>query len=101
MSSVHVLQAFHVPAGTSIFDECDALMNALVDMEDEAVRDAAVSADAERGVVLVEVTATGADRTEAEIRALVRIHDALTERVGVRVVDEILEDRQVQDLAIA
>lgn len=99
MTGVHLTQFFRVES-PAIFDECDRLMDALVDAEDEHVFDAAVSADAERGVVTVEVAARGVDRYDAEVRALERVRWALVERVGVRVV-EVTESREVRELAVA
>lgn len=98
MSDVQLAQTFLVDS-LSIFDECDLLMEALVDAEDEHVFDAAVSADAERGVVIVEVTARGIDRYDAEVRALERVRWALIERVRVALVGELASERRVLALA--
>lgn len=100
MNGVQLTQHFRV-GSPSIFDECDLLMEALMDAEDEHVFDAAVSADTERGLVIVEVTARGADRYDAEIRALERVRWALIERVRVDLIDELVAERRVAELALA
>lgn len=94
MTGVHLTQFFHVESPT-IFEECDRLMEALIDAEDEHVFDAAVSADAERGIVTVEVEAKGIDRYDAEVRALERVRWALVDRVGV----SVSELREIRELA--
>lgn len=97
MNGVQLTQFFRVQ-NPSIFDECDLLMEALVDAEDEYVFDAAVSADAERGVVIVEVSARGVDAYDAEIRALERVRWALVERVRVELLSELTAERRVSQL---
>lgn len=96
MRSIHLTQVF-VVRSANIFDQCDALMEALLDAEDELVFDASIGADAEVGRVMVEVVARGEDLTAAEINGLKRVHDALTQQVGVTV-SEVPELREVEEL---
>jgi hypothetical protein len=77
MAEYHLVQVFHVPDSAQLFDQCDALMGQLMDMEDESVRDAAVSADVERRLATVEVTTSGHDEVAAEFHGLKRIHEAM------------------------
>lgn len=98
MAVIQLQQFFRVDSD-AIFDECDLLMEALVDSEDEHVYDAAVSADAERGVVIVEVVGAGVDSYDAEVRALERIRWALVDCVKVRVSNEVPNSRVVETLA--
>ena len=100
MAEVQIQQYFRVES-PEIFDECDLLMEALTDAEDEHVRDAAVSVDAERGLVTVEVVGVGSDRYDAEVRALERIRWALLDRVGVKLSGEVPNSRVVEELALA
>lgn len=79
MATVHVTQYFSTTS-PDIFDECDALMDALIDREDQdsRVRDASVAADAGLGMVEVQVIADGDTQREAMGAALARIHDAVS-----------------------
>lgn len=77
-ATVHVTHFFSTTS-QSILDECDLLMEELVEREeaDPSVRDAAVSVDAEAGVVEVEVLADGDDERDAEQAAIARIRAAV------------------------
>lgn len=99
MNSISLRQVFLVDS-PRIFEQCDALMDFLIDTEDALVYDAAVAADAERGVVEVEVSATGVTQYDAEMLALERVHRGLTEHVGVAVT-ELSDQRRVAELALA
>lgn len=99
MAEYHLVQVFRVPAVPAVFDQCDRLMEALMDAEDDAVRDAAVSADAERGLAIVEVTTSAEDRIKAEIAGLDRIHEAMQQaRIPI---NEMVERREMGELVAA
>lgn len=78
-TTVHVTHFFNT-ASPAILDQCDLLMDALLDREeiDSTVRDAAVSADANTGTVEVEVIAEGDSASAAEFAAVSRIRDAVS-----------------------
>lgn len=79
MSTVHLTQIF-ATGSPAIFEECDRLMQELLDREqaDATVRDASVAADAGIGIVEVEVVADGDSRDDAEQAAVSRIRAAVT-----------------------
>jgi len=66
VSEFHLTEQFSTAADAVIFEQSDRLMEALVDLEDTLAHSASVSADAGRGLVLVEVYAEGADIDEAD-----------------------------------
>lgn len=79
MATVHVTQYFSTTS-PAVFDECDRLMDTLVDLEDQdpRVRDASVAADSALGMVEVQVVADGGTQQAATDAALARIHDAVS-----------------------
>lgn len=79
MATVHVTQYFSTASPALIFDQCDALMTALIDREDQdpRIRDASVAADARLGLVEVTVVADGETQEAAAQAALIRVHDAV------------------------
>lgn len=98
MEWVQVTGFFRVDS-PDVFKQCDLLMEALVDGEDEHVFDAAISVDTSLGIVTVEVTACGADAADAASKASERVRRALTENVGVPVLEA--EPARVEQLALA
>lgn len=95
-SIVHLTQYFTGPNDPEVmFADCDRLMDALVDLQDDAVTDPAVSADATVSHVTVEVRSSAEDNAQAERQAVARIQAAF-DRAGLRTVEELTDQRQVE-----
>ncbi|APH01679.1 hypothetical protein IGS73_10570 [Janibacter indicus] len=84
-TTVHVTH-FFTTASPHVLDECDLLMDELMELEeaDSSVRDAAVSADSDQGIVEVEVLADGYDESDAQRAAVARIRAAVARVVPLR-----------------
>ncbi|WP_346007313.1 hypothetical protein [Janibacter terrae] len=92
-ATVHLTHFFSTTSA-SVFDECDRIMAELVRREDTdgTVRDAAVSADAEHGIVEVEVVSDGVDEQDAVHAAVARIRAAVSAVVEI---DGAMQQREV------
>lgn len=99
MTAIVHLTHFFSTTSPRILDQCDLLMDELLDREeaDPSVRDAAVSADAVTGVVEVEVIAEGQDERDAEQAAVTRIRAAVAS--VVRLVDDESSSMQQRDVS--
>ncbi len=84
MTTVHLTHFFSTQS-PAVFDECDRIMAELMRREggDDTVRDAAVSADAEHGIVEVEVVSDGTDEQDAVQAAVARIRAAVSAVVKI------------------
>jgi len=77
VSEFRTTEFFTAPADRAVIEQCDRLMEALVDLEDDYVHSSAVSADIGQGLVLVEVYISADDMDEASAAAHNRVQQAL------------------------
>ncbi len=99
MPNYHLAQTFLVPQSPDTFEQCDMLMDQLMDMEDGTVCDAAVSADTERRIVTIEVSISAPDEASAEFFGTGRVREAM-QHAGIPIA-EIRERREMDELVAA